>query len=70
MHKLLWKFEIQTDHLISTRPRDSQEKNLSKNKSEKKDKYQDFERTTKNLWNMKVTVIPIVIGVWEQSPKD
>ena len=29
---------------------------------EKKDKYIDFARELKKLWNMKVTVIPIVIG--------
>ena len=30
--------------------------------SEKKDKYLDLPRELKNLWNMKVTVVPIVIG--------
>ena len=30
--------------------------------SEKKDKYVDFAREVKNLWNMRVTVIPIEIG--------
>ena len=29
---------------------------------EKKDKYLNFARELKKLWNMKVTVIPIVIG--------
>ena len=31
--------------------------------SEKKDKYLDLTRELKELWNMKVMVIPIVIGV-------
>ena len=31
-------------------------------KSEKRDKYLGLERELKKLWNMKVTVIPIVIG--------
>ena len=31
--------------------------------SEKKDKYLDLARELKKLWNMKVTFIPIVIGV-------
>ena len=31
-------------------------------KSEKQDKYLDLTRELKKLWNMKVTVIPIVIG--------
>ena len=34
------------------------------NESEKKDKYLVFATELKNLWNMKVTIIPIVIGVF------
>ena len=30
--------------------------------SEKKDKYLDLAREWKKLWNMKVTIVPIVIG--------
>ena len=30
--------------------------------SEKKGKYLDLARELKNLWNMKVTIVPIVIG--------
>ena len=30
---------------------------------DKRDKYLDLARELKKLWNMKVTVIPIVIGV-------
>ena len=32
--------------------------------NENKDKYQDLARELKKLWNMKVTVIPIVIGAF------
>ena len=32
---------------------------------EKKDKYLDFARELKKLWNMKVTIIPIVIGAFD-----
>ena len=32
-------------------------------KSEKKDKYLDLAIELKKLWNMKVTIVPIVIGV-------
>ena len=32
------------------------------NECEKRNKYLDLARELKNLWNMKVTVIPIVIG--------
>ena len=30
--------------------------------SEKKDKYLDLARKLKKLWNMKVTIVPIMIG--------
>ena len=36
----------------------------------KRDKYLDFSRELKNLWNMKVAVIGIVIGALETVPKD
>ena len=75
-HKLLWDFEIQTDHLISERRSDlviiNQKKNLPNyglcyhwlklKESEKKDNYPNLARELKKLWNMKVTVILIVIG--------
>ncbi len=83
-HKLLWDFNIQTDHLISARRpdliiinNDEKEENLQNcglyypgwpqnktEKSEKKDKYLDLAREMKKLWNMKVTIIPIVIGAF------
>ena len=31
---------------------------------EKKDKYRDVARELKKLWNMKLTIIPIVIGAF------
>ena len=37
--------------------------------SEKKDKYFDFARELKKLWNIKVTIIPIVIGVFGRVTK-
>ena len=37
-------------------------KRVKLKESEKKDKYLDFARELKKLWNRKVTVIPIVIG--------
>ena len=36
---------------------------------EKRDKYLDLARELKKLWNMKVTVIPIVIGALGTIPK-
>ena len=81
-HKLLWNFDIQTDHLISARRPDliiikkKKTKEISNivdfavptdhtiklKECEKRDKYLDLARELKKkLWNMKVTIIPIVI---------
>ena len=77
--KLLWDFDIHTDHLISAkRPglvMNNKKRELLKlrtllsrltliklKESEKKDKYLDLARELeKKLWNMKVTIIPIVV---------
>ena len=79
-HKLLWDFNIQTDHLIPARRPDliiiNKRKRICKivdfavpadhrinlKESEKKDKYLDLAKELKKLWNMKVTIVPIVIG--------
>ena len=88
-HKLLWDFDIQTDHLISTRRPDLIIINKKKKKKickivdfavpadhriklkecEKRDKYLDLARELKKLWNMKVTIIPIVIGAFGKVTK-
>ena len=81
-HKILWDFEIQTDHLISARRPVIINNNNNKKRtcrvvdfavpadhriklkeSKERDKYLDLARELKKLWNMKVMVIPIVIGV-------
>ena len=36
---------------------------------EKKDKYLDLARELKKLWNMKVTIVPIVIGAFRTITK-
>ena len=75
-HKLLWDFDIHTDHLISTRRPDliiinenlqncrlcCPGKNLKE--CEKKDKYLDLARELEKLWNMKVIIVPIVIDAF------
>ena len=85
-HKLLWDFDIHTDHQISARRPDliiTKKKKKKKMKickivdfavpadhriklkeCEKRDKYLDLARELKKLWNMKVTIIPIVIGAF------
>ena len=81
-HKLLWDFNIQTDHLIQARRPDliiinkeikkrickivdfavPADHRINLKESEKKDKYLDLARELKKLWNMKVTIVPIVVG--------
>ena len=81
-HKLLWDFDIHTDHQISARRPDLIIMNKKKRtckivdfavladhriklkECEKKDKYFDLARKMKKLWNMQVTIIPIVIGAF------
>ena len=80
IHKLLWDFKIQTDHLISARRPDQiimnkklitcrivdfadpPDHRVKLKENEKKDKYLDLARELKKLWNIKVTVISVVIG--------
>ena len=80
IHKFLWDFEIQTDHLISVRRPDlwivhkkkkrtcriedftiPADHRLKLKESKKWDKNLDLAREQKQLWIMKVTVIPTVI---------
>ena len=77
-HKLLWDFDIHTDHQITARRPDliiiTKKRELAKlstllsrikvKECEKKDKYHDLARELKTLWNMKVAIIPIVIGAF------
>ena len=83
-HKLLWGFNIQTDHLILARrpcliiTKKKKKKRICKildfavpadhriklKECEKKDKYLVLARELKNLWNMKVTIVPFVIGAF------
>ena len=80
LHKLLWDFNIQTDHLIPVRRPDliiiNKKKRICKivdfavpadhrinlKESEKKGKYLNLARELKKLWNMRVTIMPIVMG--------
>ena len=81
-HKLIWDFNMQTDHLIPDRRPDliiinkkkrtckivdfavSADHRIKLKESEKKDKYLDLASELKKLWNMKETIIPIVIGAF------
>ncbi len=53
--KRIWKivdFAVPADHRIKLK------------ECNKKDKYLDLARGLKKLWNMKVTIIPVVIGAF------
>ena len=79
-NKLLWNFDIHTDPLISAWRPDLiiKKKRICKivdfaipadhriklKECEKKDKYLNLARELKKLWNMQVTIIPIVIGAF------
>ena len=87
LHKLLWDFEIHTDHqilakgadliIINKKKKKEKKKRICKivdfavhtdhrmklKECEKKDKYLDLAREFKRLQNVKVIIIPIVIGV-------
>ena len=71
---ILRNFDIHTDHLISDRRpdliiiikkenlRNSGQVMVKLKESEKRDKHEDLPRELQKLWNMKVTVISILIG--------
>ncbi len=73
-HKLLWDHLIPARRpdliIINKRKRIckivdfavSVDHRINLNESEKKDKYLHLARELKKLWNMKVTIVPIVIG--------
>ena len=89
--KLLWDFDIHTNHLISARKPDLIIINKKKKKKkrihkivdlavpvdhriklkvcEKKDKFLYIARELKKQWNMKVTIVPIVIGAFGTGTK-
>ena len=86
-HKLLWDFNIQTEHRIPARRPDLKiinnkneklkivnfavpaDQRINLKESEKKDKYLDLARELKKLWNMKVPIVPIVIGTLSRITK-
>ena len=78
-HKLLWDFDIHTDPLISVKRPDliiiNKKERICKifdladpadhrMKLKKKVKYLDLAKELKKLWNMKVTIVPIVFGAF------
>ena len=54
-HKLLWDFETVDFAVLG-------DQRVKLKESERKDKYFDLAEELKKLWNMKMMIIPIVIG--------
>ena len=85
--KVLWDFNVQTDHVIEARRPDmiviDKEKKtckiidfavpadyrLCQKEREKIEKYQDLKRELQTLWDLKVSIVPIVIGALGTIPK-
>ena len=80
-HKILWDFEIPMNPPIpankpglviinkAKEPSIPVDHRVKINENEKRDKYLDLTKELKKLSNMKVTVMPIIIGVLETVPK-
>ena len=47
----------------------SENHSIKEKENEKLDEYHDLARELEKLWNMKVTVVPIIDLTWEQSQK-
>ena len=74
MHRILWDFKIQTRPIAQKKKNSSGfgrfDGPLSKNRRKQKEKQiRGPCQRTKNLWNIRVMVIPIVIGAYETVPK-
>ena len=84
MHKIPWDFELQMDHFIPVRRPDLEIPPLQRTcrrvdfavhwttieENKKSDKYLDLARDLKCLWNMRVKMIPVVIGTLGSVRKD
>ena len=81
-YKILWNFSIRTDHVIEALGPDLVV--VAKDRSckiidlavpgdsrieEEKDKYQDLGRELQKIWNVKVKIIPLVVGSLGAIPK-
>ena len=74
IHRLPWDIDIQSDHVISARSYNNWKKNvdfaipadhrIKLKECEKRDKYLGLATELKKLWNMKVTIILIVISAF------
>ena len=87
-YKVLWDFNIQTEHDIEARRPDfiliNKEDNncfivdfaipydtrVEQKEKEKVEKYQDLKRELQKIWNIKMKVLPEVMGALGTPPKD
>ena len=84
-YKILWDFSIQTDHVIEARRPDlvvvDKKRRTCKiidfavtgdsrsKEKEKIEKYQDLRRKLQKIWNVRVKIIPLVVGSLGAIPK-
>ena len=86
--KILWDFNVQTDHVIEARRPDMiiidkvkklcqivdfavpYDTKVNTKEVEKIEKYQDLARELRKLWNMKVSIIPVIVGALGTTPKN
>ena len=83
-YKILWNFSIRTDHVTEAlRPDlvvvDKKDRSCkiidfavpgdSRIEETEKDKYQDLERELQKIWNVKVKIIPLIVGSLGAIPK-
>ncbi|XP_068707817.1 uncharacterized protein [Montipora foliosa] len=84
-YKLLWDYNIQTDHQMSARRPDvinKQEQTcqvidiavpedtaVKAKEEEKLEKYQDLAREIQKMWSVRTQVLPVVIGALGTAPK-
>ena len=64
--KILWDFNIQTDHVIQHRRSDivvPGDKRVEMKEQEKVDNHSELRREVKKIWNLsQVVVVPVVMG--------
>ena len=84
-YKILWDFRIQIDHVIKSSDLAVVDKNkrtckiidfavpgdsrIEEKEKEKTEKYQDLRRELQKIWNVRVKIIPLVVGPLGAIPK-
>ena len=78
----MWNFSIQTDHVIEAQRQDlvvvdkkrrtckiSRDSRIEEKEKEKIEKYEDLRRELQKMWNVRLKIIPLVVGSLGATPK-